>query len=299
VYRTGRSARVNRAELPSGGGKIGEAARQVGIGSSVASPIIVEGTMWGAITVNTEELPPDTEQRLEKFADLVTTAIANAEGKAELAASRRRIIAASDDARRRIERDLHDGVQQQLVSLALKLGAMEAELPAADALEEQLPSLRGDVGSVLEGLVEIARGIHPTILAQGGLGAALKGLARRSAVPVELDAHLESPLPDEVEVAAYYVVSEALTNVAKYARASTVHIDVTTDDGTLTLVVRDDGIGGADPGKGSGLLGLQDRVEALGGTITIDSSARNGTSVVVALPIATEAAEAIEDIGPS
>ena len=167
--------------------------------------------MWGVITVNAgKELPPDTEQRLEKFTELVTTAIANAEGKSELAASRRRIVAASDDARRRIERDLHDGVQQQLVSLTLKLAAMEAELPAADALEEQLASLRGYLGSVLEGLVEIARGIHPAILSQGGLGAALQGLARRSAVPVELDGHIESPLLDEVEVAAYYVVSAAL-----------------------------------------------------------------------------------------
>jgi signal transduction histidine kinase len=290
VYRTGCSARVNAAGWSSAGGEIGEAVRRLGIASTVASPMIVEGSLWGVITVNArEELPADTEQRLENFTELVTTAIANAESKSELAASRRRIVAASDESRRQIERDLHDGVQQQLVSLALKLGAMEDELPAADALEEQLAGLRGDVGSVLDGLVEIARGIHPAILSQGGLGTALRGLARRSAVPVELDAHIESPLRDEVEVAAYYVVSEALANVAKYARASTVHIDVTTDDGTLTLVVRDDGVGGADAAHGSGIVGLDDRVEALGGRFALESPPGRGTTISVELPIATPA----------
>ena len=233
-------------------------------------------------------LPSDTEARLASFTELVATAIANAESSAELAASRRRIVAASDDARRRIERDLHDGVQQQLVSLGLKLGVMKADPPTGDALKEQLAGVTEDVGSVLDALVEIARGIHPAILSQGGLAPALKALARRSAVPVELHARIEGPLPDEVEVAAYYVGAEALTNTAKYARASVVHMDVTTDDGTLTLMVRDDGVGGADPGRGSGLVGLQDRVEALGGTIKIDSSAGSGTCVVVTLPIAAE-----------
>jgi signal transduction histidine kinase len=232
-------------------------------------------------------MPLGTEARLASFTELVATAIANAEGSAELAASRRRIVAASDDARRRTERDLHDGVQQQLVSLGLELGAMKADPPSADALKEQLASVTEDVGTVLEALVEIARGIHPAILSQGGLAAALKALARRSAVPVELHEQIEASLPDEVEVAAYYIAAEALTNVAKHARASVVHMDATTDEGTLTLMVRDDGVGGADPGRGSGLVGLQDRVEALGGTITIDSSAAKGTCVEVTLPIAT------------
>jgi signal transduction histidine kinase len=298
VHETHQAARFDTddpaaADMP-------ETVRMLGLRSAVGSPIVVDDELWGVITLASVDrsLPLGMEQRLADFTQLVATAIANAESESALNASRRRIVAAGDEARRRIERDLHDGVQQQLVSLTLKLGAMEAELPAADALEEQLSSLRGDVGSVLEGLVEIARGIHPAILSQGGLGAALKGLARRSPVPVEFDAHIESPLRDEVEVAAYYVVSEALTNVVKYARASTVHIDVTTDDGTLRLVVRDDGVGEADPGKGSGLVGLQDRVEALGGTITIDSSAGNGTCVAATLPIA-EAAEEIENVlGP-
>jgi signal transduction histidine kinase len=244
-------------------------------------------------------MPPGTEARLASFTELVATAIANEESKSELAASRRRIVAASDDARRRIERDLHDGVQQQLVSLALNLGVMEADLPAGDGLKEQLASVSDDVASVLDGLVETARGIHPAILSQGGLGAALRGLARRSAVPVKLDARIDGHVPDAVEVAAYYVAAEALTNVAKYARASVVHIDVTTHEGTLTLVVRDDGVGGADLSQGSGLVGLQDRVEALGGTITIDSSAGKGTCVVVTLPIATKPDQEIENfLGP-
>jgi signal transduction histidine kinase len=287
VLHTGHSGRIDECDLSSVGGPIAESLRRQGILSQVGSPIIVEGRLWGAMTVNAkEELPPDSEQRLEKFTELVATAIANAENLAELAASRRRIVAAADEARRRIERDLHDGVQQQLVLLQLDLGALEADEPTGDALTEQLAILQEAVGSILDGLVEIARGIHPAILSQGGLKPALKGLARRSAVPVNLGAHIECPLPDEVEVAAYYVVSEALTNVAKYARASVVHIDVKTDDGALTLVVRDDGVGGADPGKGSGLVGLQDRVEALGGRITIGSSAGTGTCLIATLPVA-------------
>jgi signal transduction histidine kinase len=152
------------------------------------------------------------------------------------------------------------------------------------------------VTSVFDALVEIARGIHPAILSQGGLAAALRALARRSAVPVELRAQIDGQLPDEVDIAAYYVVAEALTNAAKHARASVVHLDVRTDDGTLTLLVRDDGVGGAHPGAGSGLLGLQDRVAALGGTIKIDSPTRSGTSVVVTLPIPADPDQEIDNV---
>ena len=239
-------------------------------------------------------MPPATEARLASFTELVATAIANAESSAELAASRRRIVAASDDARRRIERDLHDGVQQQLVSLALELGTMKAEPPTGDALKEQLASVIDDMGSVLDALVETARGIHPAILSQGGLAAALRALARRSGVPVELDTQIEGPLPDDVEVAAYYVAAEALTNAAKHARASVVHIDADTADGAFRLVVRDDGVGGAAPGRGSGLVGLRDRVEALGGAIDIDSPADHGTSIVITFPVATSPVQELE-----
>jgi signal transduction histidine kinase len=289
VYRTGRSARADAVDWSAISGPVGPAGRRLGAVSTVASPIIVEGCLWGTATVSASEpLPADADDRLEKFTELLATAIANAESSAELAASRRRIVAASDDARRRIERDLHDGVQQQLVSIGLELAVLEADAPAGDARKEQLASVTEHVGSALEALVEIARGIHPAILAHGGLAAALKGLARRSAVLVELHAQIDDPLPDEVEVAAYYVAAEALTNVAKYACASVVHMDVATDDGTLRLMVRDDGVGGAELGKGTGLVGLQDRVEALGGTIAIDSPPGEGTRVAITLPIAAE-----------
>ena len=163
---------------------------------------------------------------------------------------------------------------------------MQADPPAGDALREQLAGVTADVGSVLDALVELARGIHPAILSRGGLAAALRVLARRSAVPVELAAGIDGPLPDDVEVAAYYVAAEALTNAAKHARASVVRVDASTADGTLTLTVRDDGVGGARPGGGSGLVGLRDRVEALGGTIRIDSPAARGTCVVATFPTA-------------
>jgi len=289
VFRTGCPARITRAELSSGGGKIGEAAAQLGIGSTVASSIIVEGSMWGAITVNAEELPPDTEERLEKFTDLITTAIANAEGKSELAASRRRIVAASDEARRRIERDLHDGTQQRLVSLALALRNSQSGVPP------DLESLRAELGRVESGLVaavedlqQLSRGIHPAILSEGGLGPALRTLARRSAVPVELDIASAARFPEPIEVAAYYVTSEALANAAKHAQASLIGVSLAARDGRLELCVSDDGLGGADTARGSGLIGLQDRVEALGGTLTIESPADAGTSLAVTLPLGVE-----------
>jgi signal transduction histidine kinase len=286
VLRTGRSARVSADDLESAATKVADSLRHHGYLSQVASPIVVDGRLWGAVSVTSRsELPSDTEKRLEKFTELVATAIANAERSAELVASRRRIVAASDEARRRIERDLHDGVQQHLVSLGLDLAAMNADPPTGEALKNHLTKVTEDVRSVLDALMKTARGIHPAILSEGGLTAALRTLARRSTVPVELHAGIGGPVPDEVEVATYYVAAEAITNTAKHARASVLEMYVTTDDRSLTLIVRDDGIGGADPGEGSGLIGLQDRVEALGGTIEIDSRAGAGTSVVVSLPI--------------
>ena len=287
VLQTGRPARIDDFSVATD--PIGIAVRDAGFKSAIGSPIVVEGRLWGVISAASTQglMPPDSEQQLQRFTDLVATAIANADNSAELAASRRRIVAASDDARRRIERDLHDGVQQQLVSLALELGTMKADPPSGDALQNQLASVTEDMGSVLESLVETARGIHPAILSQGGLAAALKALARRAAVPVELHASIEDSLPDDLEVAAYYVVAEALTNSAKHANASVVHVEAASADGSLTLRIRDDGVGGAVPGSGSGLVGLRDRVEALGGTIKIDSPLKRGTSIAVTLPIAS------------
>ncbi len=289
VLQTGQAARLD--DYATASDPIGVAAREAGITSAVGCPVVVNGDLWGVMTATSTDgpMPLGTETRLASFTELVATAIANAESSAELAASRRRIVTASDDARRRIERDLHDGVQQQLVSLGLKLGIMRTDPPQADALEEQLAGVTEDVSAILDSLVEIARGIHPAILVQGGLAPALRALGRRSGVRVELDAEIEDPTPEDVEVAAYYIAAEALTNTAKHAHASVVTMEVTTRDRVLTLRARDDGTGGADPSGGSGLVGLRDRVEALGGTIEVDSPVGDGTCVVVRLPIATEA----------
>ena len=206
--------------------------------------------------------------------------------QAELAASRARIVTAADQTRQRIERDLHDGVQQRLVSLALDQRQAEAMVPAElSELRAQLSRVSDGLAGVMEELQEISRGIHPAVLSRGGLTAALKTLARRSAVPVVLEIRAETRLPEPVEVAAYYIVSETLTNTAKHADASEVHILVEARDGVLRLSIRDDGIGGADPSRGSGLIGLTDRVDALGGTIEVTSPAGKGTTLRVTLPI--------------
>ncbi|WP_405721709.1 nitrate- and nitrite sensing domain-containing protein [Streptomyces sp. NBC_01537] len=208
----------------------------------------------------------------------------------ELARSRARVVAAADEARRRIERDLHDGVQQRLVSLGLELRVAETmvtedQTELRDRLSDTLKGLTG----ALDDLLEISRGIHPAILSRGGLGPALRTLARRSAVPAEVDLRMPSVrLPDSVEVAAYYVVSEALTNAAKHAHASLVRVRLEPGDrdGTVELEIRDDGIGGARTGRGSGLIGLTDRVEALGGRIRVESPPGSGTALFVTLPVA-------------
>jgi signal transduction histidine kinase len=206
--------------------------------------------------------------------------------RAELAASRARIVTAADQTRRRIERDLHDGVQQRLVSLALgQRSALAMVPPESPELQARLSRVADGLAGALEELQEIARGIHPAILAQGGLAAALKILARRSAVPVELEVRAGTRLPEPVEVAAYYVVSEALTNTAKHAHASAVHVAVEARDGVLELSIRDDGRGGAEPARGSGLIGLTDRVDALGGTIEVASPVGAGTTLLIRLPI--------------
>jgi signal transduction histidine kinase len=204
----------------------------------------------------------------------------------ELSASRARIVAAADQARRRIERDLHDGTQQRLVSLVLDLRAAEANVPPElTELRAQLAHLAGELAAATDDLRELSRGIHPAILSEGGLTPALKTLARRSVVPVELEVDVPARLPEQVEVAAYYVVSEALTNAAKHARASVVKVDILARAGSLRLSVRDDGVGGAAAGGGSGLVGLSDRIQALGGTITVTSPPGQGTELLAVLPL--------------
>jgi signal transduction histidine kinase len=283
VYHTGRSARSG-AHLSTVEGPIGDIHRRMGIISAVASPIVVEGRLWGAMAVHGREaLPPDTEERLEKFTELIATAIANAESRSQLAASRARIVAAADEARRRIERDLHDGAQQRLVTIALGLRAAEADAPA-NLRAPFLEAAEGLTG-VLDELREISRGLHPAALAEGGLESALRSLARRSVVPVSLDVRIARRLPEQLEMAAYFIVSEALTNAAKHAKASRVQVEVDDAESILRLAIRDDGVGGADPSQGSGLLGLRDRVEVLGGTLSVVSPAGDGTSLLIDVPI--------------
>jgi signal transduction histidine kinase len=294
IWRTGRSVRID--DYHGVPGRIAAFVRdELGIGSSVGSPIVVEGRLWGALFVHAKRsrpLPRDAESRLTGFTELVATAIANAESRSELAASRARIVAASDETRRRIERDLHDGAQQQLVTLGLALRSAQAELPHdLEEVRAELSHVQQGLTVVLDELREISRGIHPAILSERGLAPALKILARRSPTPVALDVQVEGRLPGGVEVAAYYVVSEMLTNTAKHAQASAVHVDVARADGVLHISVRDDGVGGADSARGSGLVGLRDRVEALGGTIAFRSAKGAGTAVDVLLPLERTADE--------
>jgi signal transduction histidine kinase len=212
-------------------------------------------------------------------------AIANAQSRTELSASRARIIAATDDTRRRLERDLHDGIQQRLVSLALKAQMIETMTPRpADQIQGELSLLAAGLGTALDELREISHGIHPALLSESGLGPALGALARRSAVPVELDMNVGPRLDEHIEAAGYYIASEAITNAAKYAQASVIDVCVDARDGALTLSISDDGVGGADPSRGSGIIGLRDRVEALGGTTLVLSPPGQGTTLHVQLP---------------
>src|SRR5580765_517532 len=292
VCQTGLPARVDYTRPTHG--RIADAARAVGARSAVGVPVVVDGTFWGVMAVGSREigpLPPDFEDRLAKFTQLLATALANAEGRAELDASRARIVATADASRRRIERDLHDGAQQQLVWLALALRAAQTTVP------EEFEQHRSELGHVVDGLTaalddlrEVALGIHPAGLSEDGLTPALKRLVARSPLRVDLDVRPEGRFPEPVEVAAYYVVSESLTNAAKYADTPVVDVALAADDGALRVEVSDDGRGGANPAAGSGLLGLRDRVEAIGGTMHLTSPPGAGTSLRVDLPLADLAA---------
>ncbi|HEY7279297.1 MAG TPA: AAA family ATPase [Trebonia sp.] len=287
VYQTGRPARV---DYDNASGVVAEiAVRDWGARSAVGVPVTIESQLWGAIMVSlTRERmpPPDVETRLAGFTELVGTAIANAEAIAEVTASRARIVGAADQARRRIERDLHDGAQQRLVSLTLQLRQAQAAVPAElGGLNAQLDRAVATANGALDELGEIARGIHPAALTSGGLRPAVQALARRSLIPVRADVRTDRRLPEPVEVSAYYVVAEALTNAAKHARASAVNVRIELDGETLLVVVSDDGVGGAGLTRGTGLVGLKDRVEALGGHMVIDSLDGAGTSLRVELPL--------------
>jgi signal transduction histidine kinase len=287
VLQSGRPVRVDSYEGLSG--PVVEYTRTLGEmpSSTVGAPIIVAGRVWGAIFVSSmkaEPLPDDAESRIVGFTELVATAISNAVWRAELAASRTRVVAAADETRRRIERDLHDGLQQRLVLLLLELREVKEAAPT-DVLKAEVSRVEAGLEDALDELREISRGIHPAILSQGGLAPALRALARRSPIPVKLDVQLDGRVPEVVEVAAYYVVSEALTNAAKHAQAPVARVAVERRDTSLHLSIHDDGAGGADPRLGSGLIGLRDRVEAIGGTIMVVSPVGAGTSLLVELPV--------------
>jgi signal transduction histidine kinase len=288
VWRTGRAARVDEDAWSSRSDPVAEGLRALGVRSVVASPIIVEGRLWGVVTVLTRRrpFPGDIADRMADLTELVETAVGNADSRAELAASRTRIVAAADETRRRIERDLHDGTQQRLVSLSLELRLAQSTVPPAlPWLETGIGRVADELNEVVADLREIARGIHPAILSEGGLAPALRTLARRAAIVVELDVAAIARLPEPIEVAAYYVVSEALTNATRHGHASVVRVAVEVRDDSLHLSIHDDGVGGADPARGSGLIGLRDRAEALGGSIDVNSPPGNGTSILVELPL--------------
>ncbi|MDN3354228.1 histidine kinase [Actinomadura sp. DC4] len=284
VLRTGKATRITGDSIRS---EIGTWIRSNKISHIVSCPVWVEGRLWGETAVmfcGPEPPPADTEERLGDFVELVACTIAQAKSRADLIDSRARVIAASDATRRRIERDLHDGVQQHLVSIGYNLRSAEG-VASQDELKQALSGAADDLSGVLSELQEISRGLHPAVLSKSGLDAALKTLARRSPVPVELHDQAPNPLPEQVQVAIFYVVSEALTNAYKHAEASTVHVDLAAADGEVHLTIHDDGHGGAEFGQGSGLIGLKDRVEALSGTLRLASPTGVGTSLDVTIPV--------------
>ncbi|GAA4253501.1 sensor histidine kinase [Dactylosporangium darangshiense] len=288
VQRTGRTARIdNFAEAT---GALAGHLQQRGIRAAVGAPIHVEGRLWGVVASGTTRDEPtsgDAEARLTECVDLIVAAIANAQARGDLLASRARFVLAADQARRRIERDLHDGVQQRLISLGLDVRQAQDSLPSGlPQVREQLSAVAAGLAGTVDEVRELSRGVHPAILTDSGLRPALFALARRCGVAVQLDVRLDARLPESVEVAAYYVVAEALTNAAKHAQATVVSVHVAIRDDHLDLSIVDDGVGGAELDHGTGLIGLTDRVEALGGELTLDSPPGRGTRLDVRLPLA-------------
>jgi signal transduction histidine kinase len=281
VRETGLPARFD--EYATAVGAMGAIMRPTGLRASAAAPVVVEGSVWGALIVSafeSETLPVDTEEQLSAFTELASIAVAGADARERLLESRARLVKTADEERRRLERNLHDGAQQRLVSARLALRMLRARVEDKDAVDAILDEL----GKAHEELRELARGLHPAALSRG-LHAAIGALATRASVPVEYDV-VEERFPDELEVAVYYVASEALTNAAKHAGASVVRVSVAVVDSTLVLEVADDGRGGAVAGGGSGLIGLSDRVEALRGRLTVKSPPGAGTTVRAEFPLA-------------
>jgi PAS domain S-box-containing protein len=288
VWRTGAPARVDSYEELTG--ELAAMLRGIGFRCAVAAPVTFGGRLWGAVivsSVNPEPFPEGAEDRLASFAELAAQALANAEAREQLAASRARIVEAGDAERRRLERNLHDGAQQRLVSLALNLRLAARACDPDDATALAAFERAGEeLSQALEELRELARGIHPAVLSDRGLEPAIAALVARTPVPVRIAIELEEPLPEPVEAAAYYVVAEALTNSAKHSHASEVSVRIAREDGFTRIEVADDGVGGADTEGGSGIRGLVDRVEALGGRLSLESPLGSGTTVQAAIPSA-------------
>jgi signal transduction histidine kinase len=287
VLHTGAPARIDSFE--GAPGPLAERVRALGYRSTVGVPIVVAGSIWGALVAAVAEgdsLPPETENRMQAFAELVALALASAQAREELEASRVRIVEASDAERRRLERNLHDGAQQRLVALSVALRLAEGKMrDAPDQAAELLATASEELMEALTELRELAQGIHPAVLTEQGLEAALEVLAARAPLPVELEVRLPERLPEPIEATAYYVVSEALANVVKHAAADSARVRAEHADGLALVEVADDGVGGADPSGGSGLWGLRDRVEALDGKLVVDSSREQGTLVRAELPV--------------
>jgi signal transduction histidine kinase len=287
VSRTGRSARADDTDRGTARARVGGYLRRVGNRSAVASPIVVEGRLWGAIVASTRRkpLPDDTEERMANFSELVATVIANAESRAELTASRARVVAAADEARRRIERDLHDGAQQRLVSTVVTLKLARHELgDATGGAVELIDEALGHAERATSELRQLAHGILPSALTRGGLRSGIDSLVSRTRFPVTVEVTSER-LPAALEATAYFIVAEALTNAAKHARASTAWISAVVEGDMLKLEVRDDGIGGVRSDQSSGLLGLRDRAAAVNGELRVDSPPGEGTVVAATLPL--------------
>jgi signal transduction histidine kinase len=285
VYRTGEARRVT---YPKDAGSLVEDLRSHGYRSSVAAPVKLADGLWGALvasSVDESPLPEGSEQRLCDFADLVAQALANADAHDKLAASRARIVGAGDAERRRLERNLHDGAQQRLVSLALQLRLTQSALERRpEAVPGLLEEAQAELARALDELRELARGIHPAILTDRGLGPALEAILARAPLPIELTNLPEERLPEQVEAAVYYVVAETITNIAKHAQAESATVSVTLAGATARVVITDNGIGGADPARGSGLRGLADRIEALDGGLRIESLEARGTRIEAQIP---------------
>jgi signal transduction histidine kinase len=286
VLRSGSAQRLERYQ--DVGGRLAETLQRSGYRAAVAAPVTVEGRLWGALAAATrsdDPLPQGIEQRLCDFAELVAQALANADAHEQLTASRARIVEAGDAERRRLERNLHDGAQQRLVALAVDLTLIGLTLDKDPrAARTTLTAAQQLLSQGLDELRELARGIHPAVLSERGLGPALDALLKRSSVPVEITELPQERLADPVESAAYYVVAEAITNVTKYAHASHVTVSVRHSNEHATVMVCDDGVGGADPMQGSGLRGLADRVEALDGHLYVDSPHTRGTRISAEIP---------------